>query len=341
MNLKLFVGGFNQNTTEADVRETFRPYGRVVSVVIVKCNRTNVSKGYGFFTVDNINTYQKILDTKKFDINGRTVEVNTAVKPNTHMPGDLLSKGFRKLFVGGLNGTTTQEDLTNYFSTFGAVINSYIIYDPVTESSRGFGYVEMQTVDAAENILSQETHTIGGRTVTVANHKRGFKTCLKLERRIAAVQAKRIRKQKEADNGLEESAEHSKVQSNSQNSQNLSQNDECSKSKDGNEPITSRQSLMEHFPEVSEKLGDAMHPLLLVVSKHASIQSKNDKFSSTATAEENKGFCKAVRARFYNHLLQVSQNIQARHEKIENVRFNIGSLEMNKNIIQKVLLRKD
>jgi hypothetical protein len=47
----------------------------------------------------------------------------------------------RKVFVGGLNPTTTTEDLHKYFSTFGEVDDSCVITDAVTNESRGFGFV--------------------------------------------------------------------------------------------------------------------------------------------------------------------------------------------------------
>lgn len=339
MNLKLFVGGFSQNTTEADIRETFRPYGQVVTVVIVKCNRTNVSKGYGFFTVDNINTYHKILDTKKFNVNGRTVEVNTAVKPNTNMPGDLLSKGFRKLFIGGLNGYTTQEDLTKYFSAFGTVINAYVIYDPVTESSRGFGYVEMQSVEAAEQILTQEIHTVGGRNVTVANHKRGFKSCLKLERRIAALQAKRIRKQPRLNNGLEEGLENSS-DNNSQNSPDPSKNGEnqlfntCPV-----ESVLNRNSLMLDIPGDTEKFWNPLPLPKLQVSNQTILPKQTGRISTMASDEDIHGSNCSSRSQFYRQLLNTSQNQQVHHTRKENIRFNHAKSDLQDRYFQKVLLK--
>ena len=42
------------------------------------------------------------MDIKTFFIKGRAVEVNKAIKPNSDVPEDIQSKGYRKLFVGGL-----------------------------------------------------------------------------------------------------------------------------------------------------------------------------------------------------------------------------------------------
>jgi hypothetical protein len=50
----------------------------------------------------------------------------------------------RKVFVGGLNPTTTTEDLRNYFSDFGTVTDSCVITDATSKTSRGFGFVEFE-----------------------------------------------------------------------------------------------------------------------------------------------------------------------------------------------------
>jgi RNA recognition motif-containing protein len=47
-----------------------------------------------------------------------------------------------KLYLGGLPEELTEQDLHDYFSTFGELSNSYIIYDFDTKKSRGFGFVE-------------------------------------------------------------------------------------------------------------------------------------------------------------------------------------------------------
>jgi hypothetical protein len=47
----------------------------------------------------------------------------------------------RKVFVGGLNPSTTAEGLRAYFEQFGPVSEASVVTDKVTQSSRGFGFV--------------------------------------------------------------------------------------------------------------------------------------------------------------------------------------------------------
>ena len=45
----------------------------------------------------------------------------------------------RKLFVGGLNFSTTDSGLRNYFEQFGEVVDCFIMKFKDTKKSRGFG----------------------------------------------------------------------------------------------------------------------------------------------------------------------------------------------------------
>lgn len=46
-----------------------------------------------------------------------------------------------KLFLGGLAWDTTDDDLRQYFSTYGKVDAVSIKYDAVTRNPRGFGFI--------------------------------------------------------------------------------------------------------------------------------------------------------------------------------------------------------
>ena len=59
-----------------------------------------------------------------------------------------------KLYVGNLAWTTTEENLTEFFSTYGAVQSAVVVMDRETGRSRGFGFVEMDR-DAAENAIRE------------------------------------------------------------------------------------------------------------------------------------------------------------------------------------------
>ena len=53
------------------------------------------------------------------------------------------------VFIANLDWEITSEDLTATFSSFGTVLYAHVVYDNLTKKSKGFGYVEMETADAA------------------------------------------------------------------------------------------------------------------------------------------------------------------------------------------------
>ena len=59
----------------------------------------------------------------------------------------------KKLYVGSIPFTATEEDLTNLFTTIGEVESVKIITDPGTGRSKGFGFIEMATEEDAKRAI--------------------------------------------------------------------------------------------------------------------------------------------------------------------------------------------
>ena len=180
MSSRLFIGGISFDTTERDLREHFEQYGQITSYTIVYNKKTGISKGYGFLKVESEGVIQKILTVGKHCIKGRMVDVNLALDKDTVVPSHLLTKGFRRLFVGGLSHKISTNHLLDYFSLFGKVLNAFVITDPITKASKNFGYIEFEEVQDAKLALSYKPHFLMGHKLTVQNHKNGLKKSLVL-----------------------------------------------------------------------------------------------------------------------------------------------------------------
>jgi RNA recognition motif-containing protein len=60
----------------------------------------------------------------------------------------------KKLYVGNLSFTSTEEQVKEHFARSGEVLSVKIITDRATGRSRGFCFVEMENADAAMNELN-------------------------------------------------------------------------------------------------------------------------------------------------------------------------------------------
>lgn len=56
----------------------------------------------------------------------------------------------KKLFVGNLPFTVTQEELTEMFAQYGELVNVSLLTDKFSGRSKGFGFVEYTTEEAAQ-----------------------------------------------------------------------------------------------------------------------------------------------------------------------------------------------
>lgn len=78
----------------------------------------------------------------------------------------------KKLYVGGLSYSTTQQGLTDAFSQAGTVSSAVIITDKMTGRSKGFGFVEFENDDDAQNAIDMfNGKELDGRTLTVNEAK--------------------------------------------------------------------------------------------------------------------------------------------------------------------------
>jgi RNA recognition motif-containing protein len=75
----------------------------------------------------------------------------------------------KKLYVGNLNYQTTQSQLEALFAEAGEVVEAVVVEDRYTGRSRGFGFVEMATEEAAAAAIEKfHGQTLDGRTLNVA-----------------------------------------------------------------------------------------------------------------------------------------------------------------------------
>ncbi|MBN1356596.1 RNA-binding protein [bacterium] len=72
------------------------------------------------------------------------------------------------IYVGNLSYSTTDEDLQRLFETYGKVLSARVIVDRSSGRSKGFGFVEMEDREEAENAIKETNGTeFMGRAIRV------------------------------------------------------------------------------------------------------------------------------------------------------------------------------
>jgi len=74
----------------------------------------------------------------------------------------------KNLYVGNLSQKVTDDDLRKNFSEAGVVVSASVIKDKFSGVSRGFGFVEMETEEGAQEAIKKfNGGDLDGKTITV------------------------------------------------------------------------------------------------------------------------------------------------------------------------------
>jgi RNA recognition motif-containing protein len=61
----------------------------------------------------------------------------------------------KKIYVGNMNYATTEDSLRELFGQFGGVSSVAVIMDRATGRAKGFGFVEMESDEAAQSAIQK------------------------------------------------------------------------------------------------------------------------------------------------------------------------------------------
>ncbi|KAJ6298428.1 hypothetical protein OIU76_019556 [Salix suchowensis] len=172
---KLFIGGISWDTDEERLKEYFSKYGEVVEAVIMRDRVTGRARGFGFVVFADPNVAERVV-MEKHVVDGRTVEAKKAVpRDDQHIlsrnsssihgsPGPGRTK---KIFVGGLASTVTENDFKSYFEQYGIITDVVVMYDHNTQRPRGFGFITYDSEEAVDRVLHKTFHELNGKMVEV------------------------------------------------------------------------------------------------------------------------------------------------------------------------------
>ncbi|KAI4368429.1 hypothetical protein MLD38_016986 [Melastoma candidum] len=175
---KLFIGGISWETDEDKLSDYFSAFGEVVQTAVMRDKTTGRPRGFGFVVFSDPSVLDSILQ-EKHTIDGRLVEAKRALsrdeqQTNARSGYSNSARGSggseiktKKIFVGGLPPTLTEDEFREYFETYGSVTDVVIMYDQSTQRPRGFGFISFDSEDAVDRVLHKAFHDMSGKKVEV------------------------------------------------------------------------------------------------------------------------------------------------------------------------------
>lgn len=148
---KIFIGGLAKDTTYAAFNKHFEKYGEITDSVIMKDRYTGQPRGFGFVTYADPSVVDSVIEDTHV-INGKQVEIKRTIPKGSGQSKDFKTK---KIFVGGLPSTVTEDEFKDFFSKYGKVEEHQIIRDHETNRSRGFGFIIFESEEVVDEILSE------------------------------------------------------------------------------------------------------------------------------------------------------------------------------------------
>ncbi|BFZ23979.1 hypothetical protein BsWGS_27018 [Bradybaena similaris] len=152
----LIVLGLPWKSTEEDLRKYFQQFGELLMVQVKKDPKSGQSKGFGFVRFAEYESQLKCM-AQRHMIDGRWCDVRI---PNSKEGAQQMMN--RKVFVGRCTEDMTSDDLRNYFSKYGEVVDVFI-----PKPFRAFAFVSFADAETAQSLYGED-HIIKGASVHIS-----------------------------------------------------------------------------------------------------------------------------------------------------------------------------
>lgn len=150
----LIINYLPQSFTDTEFKVLFQKIGPTKSCKICRHKATGYSYGFGFVEYFTPEHAQLAIDK----LNGHQIQ-SKFIKVALSRKGGEKIKG-ANLYVRNIPKTWTSEDLRELFKPYGNIINSKILTDPMSGSSKGVGFILYNLKSEAEAAISAINNTI-------------------------------------------------------------------------------------------------------------------------------------------------------------------------------------
>ncbi|KAK4560619.1 nuclear localization sequence binding protein [Recurvomyces mirabilis] len=161
----LFVGQLSWNMDEEWLTREFEEFGELTGVRIITDRDSGRSKGFGYIEFKEVESAIAAVEAKNgTELDGRNIRLDfsqpRAERDNNQTPqqkgaaraqqyGDTPKEPSSTLFVGNVSFEADENMVTEMFSEYGTIKAVRLPTDRDTGALKGFGYVEMSSIDEA------------------------------------------------------------------------------------------------------------------------------------------------------------------------------------------------
>ena len=180
---KIIVLQLSFGSTEETVQEYFSQFGEIEKLDL-KRYPDGSSRGFAFIIFKTEDTLAKVLAEQEHSIDNRKVTVEKAKTRSEKMQTN-------KIFIGKLPSELTEENLRDYFSTFGEIEEIQFVFNKQTRERKSFCFIQFKSSEAVEKITESKVppestrHTIESFEIEC---KKKFDDNHPIQRKIKAIE---------------------------------------------------------------------------------------------------------------------------------------------------------
>ena len=192
---KIYVGAMTASTTERDLENYFQKFGKTDFIQVIRNRDTGQSKGFGFVTMKEATSVQKILSQSVHIVDCRCIRVSLThtardqewTPPVRNFEANYVKKEEERiellgevnkievregrLYVGPLPFNVSPNILADHFSTYGIVAKADVSRAEQNICKKPFGVVLFKETMAVKRALNNPRHYINDQYVEVALSK--------------------------------------------------------------------------------------------------------------------------------------------------------------------------